>query len=119
MRTAFTVLAMIISLAVAVCLFLTLGAATPEALPLASKPPQAHDPAPRVLSRADCAVLEVWLRREGTHVRVESGKLVVVDRVVMVVLECRSESGQMAFTLIKALGHLDRQEVYEKNHECD
>jgi hypothetical protein len=33
--------------------------------------------------------------------------------VVMVVLDCRSESGQMAFTIIKIMGQLDRQEVYD------
>jgi hypothetical protein len=89
-------------------LVFALGATTTENLPPVPNPPQS-----RKLSRPDLAVLELWLKREGTMVRVESGKLEVVAGVVMVILDCRSESGQMAFTLIKVLGQLNRQEVYE------
>lgn len=68
----------------------------------------------KVLKPPDLAVMEFHLRQGGNQVQVESGSLVVAGDEVLAVLNCRTDNGQVAFTLIYRLGCLDGRPILEK-----
>lgn len=93
-------------LSLLVAVYVGLGAARVEIPP----PPVAI----RELRPADLPVVELTLRRAGHRVQVEGGYLARRGPEVVAVLDCRSETGQMAFGWEYPLGRLDRQEALEE-----
>jgi hypothetical protein len=67
----------------------------------------------RTLSRGDCRVMEDLLRRKGSNVRVETGRIRTVKNEVVAELDCRTENGAVAFTLVVPLGNLNRRPALE------